>query len=68
MHDLILSHEDVTVHSRYTGGARIALGAEGRLAALTADTAGAVRAYRHYLALRTKLASPPCPESYSPNG
>jgi hypothetical protein len=25
---------------------------EGRLAALTGDTAGAVRAYRHYLALR----------------
>lgn len=28
------------------------LGEEGRLAALTGDTAGAVRAYRHYLALR----------------
>jgi hypothetical protein len=28
------------------------LAAEGRLAALTGDTAGAVRAYRHYLALR----------------
>jgi hypothetical protein len=26
---------------------------EGRLAALTGDTVGAVRAYRHYLALRT---------------
>jgi len=25
---------------------------EGRLAALTGDTAGAVRAYQHYLALR----------------
>jgi hypothetical protein len=28
------------------------LAEEGRLAALTGDTAGAVRAYRHYLALR----------------
>jgi hypothetical protein len=27
---------------------------EGRLALLTADTAGAIRAYRHYLALRTR--------------
>jgi hypothetical protein len=27
---------------------------EGRLAALTADTASAIRAYRHYLALRTQ--------------
>jgi hypothetical protein len=26
---------------------------EGRLAALTGDSAGAVRAYRHYLALRS---------------
>jgi tetratricopeptide (TPR) repeat protein len=31
-----------------------ALEEEGRLAALTGDTLGAVRAYRHYLALRTK--------------
>lgn len=30
---------------------------EGRLAALTGDTAGAVRAYRHYLALRPNPAS-----------
>jgi hypothetical protein len=29
------------------------LRAEGRLAALTGDSAGAVRAYRHYLALRS---------------
>jgi hypothetical protein len=28
------------------------LSEEGRLAALTGDTAGAVRAYRHYLGLR----------------
>jgi hypothetical protein len=29
---------------------------EGRLAALTGDTAGAIRAYQHYLALRRILS------------
>jgi eukaryotic-like serine/threonine-protein kinase len=36
---------------------------EGRLAALTGDTAGAVRAYRHYLALRTNPEAEVKPET-----
>jgi tetratricopeptide (TPR) repeat protein len=35
---------------------------EGRLATLTGDTAGAVRAYRHYLALRTNPEPAMAPE------
>ena len=41
---------------------------EGRLAALTGDTVGAVRAYRHYLALRTNPEPAMAPEVWSVRG
>jgi hypothetical protein len=40
--------------ARELGGCRTQLREEGRLAALAGDREGAIRAYRHYLALRSE--------------
>ena len=50
--ELIARRKDVGDHPIPSGNSSAAYGLL-RLAALTGDTVGAVRAYRHYLALRT---------------